>query len=143
MKFASGNGFSLLEALIVLALLGVLLLAAAPAWERHWLRAGRFEAQQELMETAADQERYRARNGVFVADAWPLWTPVTEGRRRLTRTGRYQIEVRACPNRSLALCFIATARAQGRQGRDECDVLTLTSDGVRGAGAASVEACWQ
>ena len=77
-------GYSLIEALLALAVLGILLALALPAHEAYWLRAGRHEAQQELMEVAADQERYRSRNGSYVADAWPLLTPAELGRRRLT-----------------------------------------------------------
>ena len=139
---AGQSGFTLLEILIALAVAGLLLALALPAYDRHLLRSGRLEANRELMETAADQERYRARNGSFITDALPLWAPATEGRRRVTRGGHYEIEVRACPNRGLSRCFIATARPIGRQSRDDCGSLTLSSDGLRGAAGPAAANCW-
>jgi len=136
------SGFTLLEILIALAVVGLLIALALPAYDRHLLRSGRLEANRELMETAADQERYRARNGSFIADALPLWAPATAGRRRVTRGGHYEIEVRACPNRGLSRCFIATARPIGRQSRDDCGALTLSSDGLRGAANPAAANCW-
>ena len=137
------SGFTLLELLVALVIVGLLLAVALPAYDRHLLRSGRLEAHRELMETAADQERYRARNGSFIADALPLWAPAIAGRRKLTRGGRYEIEVTACPNRGISACYIASARARGRQTRDDCSLLTLSSDGVRGAGSESVARCWR
>ncbi len=137
------QGFTLIEALLVLAILGVLAALALPAYQRHLLRAGRLEARLELMEVAADQERYFSRHGSYVADAQPLWSPAVDGRSKLTRDGRYEIEVRACDGSSLDFCFIATARATGGQSRDACALLSLTSDGSRGAEGEQAEVCWR
>ena len=136
-------GFTLLEALIVLAIAGILAAVALPAYRDHVQRAGRLEARQELMEVAADQERYRSRNGRYTADALPMRAPTTAGRRRLTLSGLYEIEVQACPGNDLSDCYIATARPRGRQTGDACGSFSLASDGARSAEGGSVEACWR
>ncbi len=137
------NGFTLLEALIVLAIAGILAALALPAYRDHVQRSGRLEARQELMEVAADQERHHSRNGRYAADALPMRAPATAGRRRLTRSSLYEIEVRACPGVDLRDCFIATARPKGKQTGDACGTFSLTSAGVRAAEGDSVEACWR
>lgn len=136
------TGLTLMEALLVLAVTGLLAALALPVYEGHLLRSRRTEARLELMEVAAEQERHHARNGGYAADAWPLQSPTVSGRRRLTRNGHYEIEVRACPGQNLSRCFIAIARARGKQAADECAELSLDSQGVRGAGAREVEHCW-
>lgn len=136
-------GFTLLEALIVLAIAGILAALALPAYRDHVQRAGRLEARQELMEVAADQERHHSRNGRYAADALPMQAPMTAGRRRLTRSGLYEIEVQACPEDDLSGCYIAMARPRGRQTGDACGMFSLTSKGARDAEGGSVEACWR
>ena len=136
-------GFTLMEALLVLAILGILAALALPAYRGHLLRAGRMEARLELVEVAADQERYRSRNGSFVDDAHPLRAPAVAGRRRLTRGGHYEIEVQACPDTDWTVCFVAMARPRGGQARDACSAFSLSADGSRGAEGDSLEACWR
>lgn len=143
MNFSIQHGFTLLEALLVLAIIGLLTALALPAYEGHQLRAARMEARQTLVEVAVEQERYRARNGGYVADAQPLRTPTSAGRRRQTSGGNYEIEVRACAGGDLDSCFIATARPRGRQTRDDCSEFSLSSDGTRGATGAEVDVCWR
>ena len=142
MNFSIQRGFTLLEALLVLAIIGLLTALALPAYEGHQLRAARMEARQELVAVAVEQERYRARNGSYVADAQPLRTPAFAGRTRQTSGGNYEIEVRACAGGDLDSCFTATARPLGRQARDVCSEFNLSSDGARGAEGAAVEDCW-
>ncbi len=135
-------GITLMEALLALAVMGLLAAIALPVYESHLLRSRRMEARLELMEVAAEQERHRSRNGGYTADAWPLQTPTVSGRRRLTRNEHYEIEVRACPGQNLSHCFVAIARARGKQARDECGELSLDSKGARGAGGGEAGYCW-
>jgi len=137
------DGFTLLEALIVLAIAGILATLALPAYRDHVQRAGRMEARQELMEVAADQERHHSRSGRYATDALPMRAPVTAGRRRLTRGGLYEIEVRVCTGGDLRDCFTAVARPRGGQARDDCGWMSLTSDGRRGAEGMTAEECWR
>ncbi len=136
------TGLTLMEALLVLAVTGLLAALALPVYENHLLRGRRMEARLELMEVAAEQERYHARNGSYAADAWPLRSPTVSGRRRLTRNRHYEIAVQACPGQNLSQCFIAIARGQGKQAADECAELSLDSKGVRGAGGGETGHCW-
>lgn len=59
------RGFSLLELVIVVLLLGVLLLLAVPSYHAYQRRAQRAEAVRLLLATAACQERIRAAEGHY------------------------------------------------------------------------------
>ncbi len=143
MDSGENRGFTLLEALIALSILGILAALALPAYRDHLFRSARLEAGRELVEVATDLERYHARNGRYVDDARPLLAPATAGRRRSTRGGHYEIEVRACSGRALDVCFIAVARPRGGQARDVCGWFSLSSDGSREAEGDTVAVCWR
>jgi type IV pilus assembly protein PilE len=137
------NGFTLIEILIVVAIMGILTSIALPAYQNSVLRSGRAEAKSELIQVASDQERYFANFNTFVDDALPLNTPVVADRDRTTVNGLYTISVAACGGGAITNCFIATATAQGNQTDDSCTTLTYSDTGARGATGDTVNECWQ
>lgn len=136
------RGFTLIEILIVVAILGVLIGIALPAYNNSVLRSGRAEAKGELMQVAADQERYFSNFNTYITDATPLNTPAVAGRNRTTQNGLYVISV-AAGGSGIGSSFVATATPQGDQANDECTTLTLTNTGLRGATGATADECWQ
>ncbi|GJM12315.1 MAG: type 4 fimbrial biogenesis protein PilE [Pseudohongiella sp.] len=143
MKNTRSSGFTLLELLIVVAIIGILSSIALPAYQNSVLRSGRAEAKSELLQVAADQERYFSNFNTYVDDATPLNTPVVAGRDRTTQNGFYAISVAACGAGTIATCFLATATAQNDQAADACTTLTLSDTGARGATGDTTNECWQ
>jgi len=133
-------GFTLIEILIVVAILGVLAAIALPAYEDSVLRSNRAEAKGELLIVASEQERFFSSNNTYSTDATPLVT--TDATTRTTENSFYQITVAAGATGSIATSFTATATPQGSQTGDDCTTLTLTSTGVRGATGSTVDECW-
>ena len=58
-------GFSLLELIIVLAVVAVLLTIAVPSYQRYMQRAHRVEATRMILAVADCQERVRANTGFY------------------------------------------------------------------------------
>ncbi|MBB4866609.1 type IV pilus assembly protein PilE [Pseudomonas nitritireducens] len=128
---AMGGGFTLLELLVTLALMGILLAIALPSYQEHIRRAGRVEAQKSLVELAQYLERYYSSQGSYREATLPFL--------RSPRSGgpvRYRLGFGDVPD---AAGFTLIAEPQGNMVDDRCGTLTLTSSGLRGAAA---ERCW-
>ena len=141
MRHAHQRGFTLIEILIVVAIIGLLVGIALPAYQGSVLRSGRAEAKNELLQVASDQERFFSSNNTYSTDPIPLDDTVDTT--RVTQNSLYSIAVAACAGGAITNCFVATATAQNTQTDDDCTTLTFSSTGVRGATGASTDECWQ
>lgn len=138
---AAETGFTLVELLMVVAIVGLLLAVALPSYQDSVLAGGRAEGQSLLMEVAADQERFYSINGNYSTNAAPLADPPQAT--RTSESDLYQVSVAACTGGTIADCFVATATPQGSQTDDSCTSLTLDHTGQRGANGDTVENCWR
>ncbi|MFB1010186.1 MAG: type IV pilin protein, partial [Thiopseudomonas sp.] len=62
------QGFTLIEIMIVIVILGVIAAIALPSYQDHVRRANRSEGMAFLQDVAARQERYFAQNNTYVTD---------------------------------------------------------------------------
>ena len=119
----SKKGFSLVELMIVVAVVAILVALALPSYSRYVRKANRGEAQQLLMNWANNQEIWRA-NHTEYATTTELEEP-THDKYNFTLTARSSTE------------FTLTATATGDQlndkerGRD-CTPLTLDQSNTKG-----------
>ena len=125
-------GFSLLELVIVLAVIGVLLTLAIPSYQRYTQRAHRAEAIRMMLAIADCQERVRASTGFYDTSS------CGEG----FNSDSHELRIEP-PDTTASLEF--TIIAQLRQGSDDtCGNLSLDQTGSRGISAnqATVNKCW-
>lgn len=140
MQYYKAQGFSLIELLIVVSIMGIIAALALPSYQASVIRGGRSEGKGVLMQVASNQERFFSANNSYSTNADPLSNPVA-----LTvtsETGLYQVAVAACGAGTIATCFIATATPQLLQVGDTCTTLTLTNTGVKGSTGDTVDNCW-
>lgn len=132
------RGFTLIELMIVIVIVGILFAFALPSYERSVLRGHRADAQGILMDMSARQERFLAQNNTYTTDI-----NTAAGLNMGTTTsnnGYYNLSAAACGGGAIATCYLLTATATGGQATDtDCATITLSSTGVTSGTTAT---CW-
>ena len=132
------SGFTLIELMIVVIIIGILLGIALPAYQGYVLRSHRTDAHSSLIDIAARQERYIAQNNAYTLDISGN-TGLGLGS-TTSREGYYTLEISA-PCGDIANCYLITASAAGSQANDaECEDITYDSTGAKGGTTANI--CW-
>lgn len=137
---ARPQGFTLIELMIVLAIVAVLGAIALPSYSEYIRRAHRVHARAGLLQAQQWMERAATAHG-----AYPQALP--QGLAWSDDTGkRYTIGLQP-GNTPSAYTLVARRQASGPQAGDRCGDFTLTHTGARGllpAGAAPalVAECW-
>ncbi len=131
LKLNNTTGFTLIELMIVVAIIGILTAVALPAYDKHILRGKRSEGRAALMDAGATLERFYSDNNTYAAAANTLPGTVTT----TSETGKYNITVvTATPFQTYTL------RATPTFTDADCGVLTLTHAGAKGSDGNSD--CW-
>lgn len=139
-KIAVGQrGFTLIELMIVVAVVGILSAVAYPSYAEYIRRGHRADARTGLLQAAQWMERAATATGVYPTALPPALTWVADTQKR------YTIGL-AAGNTNAAFTLVATRRNPGAQATDRCGDFTLTNTGIRGAnnlGSGSTAAeCW-
>lgn len=139
------SGFTLIELMIVVAIVGILAAIAYPSYQSYVERTGRADGQAKLMEIMQAQERFYSQNQTYTANlgAGGLGYGVAANAAVASDEGRYNITAAACGG-AIASCVALTADAVGQQASDtKCGDLTLDSRGTKGKGGTlTVLDCW-
>ena len=138
------RGFTLIELMIVVAIVGILSAIAMPSYNEYIRRGHRADARAGLLQAHQWLERAATANGVYPTTLPnPLQWRLADGTPDLTK--RYTIGFNA-GNTDAAFTLVATRQSPGSQATDRCGDFTLTNTSTRDAnnlvsGATAAE-CW-
>jgi type IV pilus assembly protein PilE len=142
------KGFSLIELLVVVAVLAVLTALAYPSYADSVRRAKRTEAQIAMAEVMQEEDRYFEEHRAFApfsaADGpgsrFRWWSGGSAAR------SAYEIDAYPCPDAGLDQCIVVRARpgtdkVDGNFREPDCGELTVDSTG-RQTASGTLAGCW-
>lgn len=131
------HGFTLIELMITVAVVGILAAIAFPSYQEYLLRSRRVEAQDLLGEAAARQERWRAQNGSYTTTVTDL--KLAHG--NTSEHGYYTLSMAKATNDG---GYTLTATRTASQSADrKCGDFTLNAAGIKGVSAGTLANCWR
>jgi type IV pilus assembly protein PilE len=144
------KGFTLIELMITVAIVGILAGVAYPGYQDSVRKSRRADAQGALLGFANAMERYFTENNSYQGAAGTDTTPADTGSPRIYSTtspvdgttAYYNLTITAANASSYTL----NATRTGAQSADKCGTLTLTNTGIKGITGAdkgvTVADCW-
>lgn len=128
------RGFTLIELMIVVAVIAILAAIAIPSYYRYMLRANRAAAEDVMLDMSSAQERYMIDSRQYTSN--PAQLGYTS-----TISGNYTVVVALVAGPPPG--YTITATPIGSQTRDtDCGTLTLDGGGNKTASGPSTT-CWK
>ena len=133
------NGFTLIEVLIAVAIIGIIAAIAMPSYSRFLIDARRTDAITFLSEVAGEQQRYFTENNQYAADMKELG--YGDAATFNSPEGHYVVSV-SNPGSTGRFVLTATPVTGGTQaGDDECLAFTISDTGAKGSTGSNTD-CW-
>ncbi len=143
------QGFSLIELMTVVVIVGILASIAYPSYRDSVRKANRSEGKALLVDAANRQERFFSNNNAYTTDMTQLGYAADPA---ISENQYYNVDAVALPaasggTGSIATSFLLSATAQGGQADDnQCAIMRIDSLGrktsVDGGGADTSDICW-
>ena len=134
------SGFTLIELMIVVAIVAILAAVAYPSYTESVRRGDRAAARAALLEAQQFMERHYAANSRYTTEAAGTTSPALPARLQAVpvESPKYDLTLSGPAVNSYTLT--ATPRMA-----DKCGNLTLTNTGVKGRSASgpTVQECWK
>ena len=116
------QGFTLIELMIVVVIIGIIAAVAYPSYNNSVPKARRSDGQAALMDIMNAEERYFTENNTYTT------TIADVNKSTTSEEGHYTISAAACGS-GIDTCVILTGTPQGTQASD--GNLTLNSLGIK------------
>jgi len=148
LKLNKRSGFTLIEVMITIAILGILMAIAIPSYQSQIQKGRRSDAMVSLVETMNRQDVFKANYGGYTTiitgpgdcSGAACGLNFTDAN---SNEGYYTLTAAAGPTGNIASSVTLTATTAGAQTSDSnCTTFTISSTGVKGATGADSDNCW-
>jgi type IV pilus assembly protein PilE len=136
------RGFTLIELMIVVAVIGILGAIAYPSYTKYIQRGHRADARGGLLQAQQWMERAATATGVYPATIPDVLTWAND------TSKRYTISLNPDDKKDTQLAYIlkATPKTPGPQASDNCGTYSLSNTGLRSnsslTGGMTTADCW-
>lgn len=138
-KRRSTEGFTLIELMIVVAVVGILFTVALPAYQNSVLKSRRADGKAALLDAANRQEGLILDRSTYTIDMQDLGFSTSP---MISPDGNYSVAAAVCTGGAITSCYKLTATAIAAQAKDtKCQTLTLDYKGAKENTPAAND-CW-
>lgn len=133
---SKGKGFTLIELVIVMAIVAILAAVALPSYDRYVQRTRRADGREALMRVAAAQERFYTNRNQYTTDLADLSLGAASENDFYTIASAFV----GGSNQT----YVLTASPKAPQDKDSCKELTINNTGFKDAPSdnGSNGKCW-
>ena len=129
------RGFTLIELMIVIAVLSIIVAVGYPSYMEHVKKSRRAEGMGQLLELADRMERAYSDRGTYPTNISEVYVATTDN-------GFYTLSIVSANNVSFTVSAAPTSL--GQQNDDKCKTFTLTSLGQKTVtDSAMNDQCWK
>lgn len=137
------KGFSLIEVMIVVAIIGILSAIALPSYTSYITRSKRTECRAALMQVMQQQERYYTQQNTYLAfTSSAANIPMKQFSADSAASSACSISAAVCTGSTLSACITVTGTPPVSRPDLEVGNITLQSDGTKGCSGTNQAKCW-
>lgn len=151
-KMKSSKGFTLVELMIVVAVIGILSAIAYPSYSEYVLRGRRAEGRTALTDLMQQQEKYFTQNNTYFrfTNTNGVIAPATAPFKTYSgdsgaAAGFYRLSAGLCaaPNNQANVCILLSATPRIAGSDPVANVLQIDSTGVKTCNGNDLTRCWK
>src|SRR5690554_460883 len=140
-KMMKVKGFTLIEVMIVVAIIGILAAIAYPSYMESVRKSNRSDAKVELNDVAQRLQRCFTAYSKYNDANCGVYNQLNAGAQKIISREKFYA-ITLTDKTATTYTLTATPQAGTTQANDKCSTLTLKNTGERGASGGTVDECW-